>query len=149
MMWNQTGILIVEDAPTDVFYFEQACAKAGVDMPIIHLTNGAQAIEYIENAASNQFGEDKLPRIVLTDLRMPLVSGFELLEFLKQHPEYGEIIPLVWSNSNEIADVRKAYELGARCYLPKPASEQGWRMLVERVSEFYEGSHSNQSQFSA
>jgi len=138
VMRNRHGILIVEDSDDDVLLFSRAWTKAGIDIPFAHVSDGADAIRYLETLGLASDSDQNLPKVILTDLKMPRVSGFELLKFLQQNSAFESVIALVWSNSNEISDVRRAYELGVRCYFPKPASEKGWRMLVDRVREFHE-----------
>jgi CheY-like chemotaxis protein len=141
-MQPQSGVLIADDSDNDTMLFEHAWQDAQYDIPFVRVVDGADALHYLEEAFVSSSPERPFPRVALIDLKMPRVSGFDLLTVLQQKKEFASIIPLVWSDSNEIADVRRAYELGARCYLPKPGTNVGWKMLVERVHDFHQ-SHGN------
>jgi CheY-like chemotaxis protein len=137
-MQRQTGILIADDSENDVALFKHAWQIAGARIPYHHVLDGADAMTYLEQACGGSRPDRTLPRLVLIDLKMPRVSGFELLTYLQQRKDFCSVLPLVWSNSSEIDDVKKAYELGARCFLPKPGSARGWQMLMERLHEFHQ-----------
>jgi CheY-like chemotaxis protein len=136
-MPEPVGILLVDDCEDDVFLFKYALSTAGLELPLIIAPDGAEAMEFLRKAAA--MNEATLPKVVLTDLKMPRASGFDLLAFLRSDPVFSTLIPIVWSNSTEHCDVRDAYELGARCYLQKPSNQESWRLLIERVNEFYNG----------
>lgn len=77
------------------------------------------------------------PRVLITDLKMPRCGGFELLEWLDNHPECNLIPKIVLSASAEERDVRKAFQLGANCYFRKPATVQELQEIVKLASDFW------------
>lgn len=128
-------ILVVEDSEDDVFLLQHAWNKSQVQVPLVFARDGEEAITWLRDRLAA--GRKTLPKVVLTDLKLPKVTGFEVLEFLRVHCATEPLVPLVWSNSSEMADLRRAYGVGARCYLPKPRDDEGWRILLERILEFY------------
>jgi two-component system, response regulator len=131
------SILVVEDSNDDIFLLKLACKKAGITVPFIFAENGDAGIKILEQSLAESPRGTKLPRIVLTDLKMPMVSGFEVLEYIQKEPKCRKIIPLVWSSSTEASDFRLAHSLGARFYFQKPNDQAGWKLLLERVMIFY------------
>jgi CheY-like chemotaxis protein len=137
---EQPAILVVEDSNDDIYLLKLTCKKAGIKTPFIFATNGEEGIKLLEQFLAESPGGKKLPRIVLTDLKMPKVSGFELLEYMLNKPACKKVIPLVWSSSIEASDFRLAHALGARFYFQKPRDQAGWKLLLERVMVFYNDS---------
>ena len=81
--------------------------------------------------------EFPFPRVLITDLKMPGCSGFDLLEWLYTHPECNLIPKIVLSSSIERNDVKRAYQLGANCYFQKPATFQELVNVVELAQKFW------------
>lgn len=117
---DQRLVLVVEDNADDVLLLQRAFQKAELVNPIQVLTDGQQAVEYLT-------GEGKysdrdlypLPAVILVDLKLPKLSGFELLGRLREYPHLKRIPTVVLTSSREYRDVREAYELGANSYIVK------------------------------
>src|SRR5687767_9310996 len=85
---DKLAILVAEDDPNDVALLLRAFRKVGTTMPVHVCQDGSEAILYLKG--EGQFGDRAkfpLPRILITDLKMPKCNGFELLQWLKDHPE--------------------------------------------------------------
>jgi len=126
-----TTILHVEDDPNDTLLFEHACRKAGVVFDLQAVSDGDQAIAYLRGAEDfSDRGKHPLPKLILLDLKMPRVSGFDVLAWLRSETSLNKVPVVVLTSSNHDADVKRAYDLGARSYLIKPV---GFEALVEMV----------------
>lgn len=115
-------ILYAEDEQHDVYFMRRAFTMVGVTQPLIHVCNGQEAILYLkgESAYADRSLYPK-PQLLLLDLNMPLVNGFEVLDWLAQHPQWRQGLSIiVLSSSNLDADLQKAQQLGANDYLVKP-----------------------------
>lgn len=126
-----TTILHVEDDPNDTLLFQHACQKAGVVFDLQAVSDGDQAIAYLRGA--NDFcdrAKYPLPKLILLDLKMPRVSGFDVLAWLKDDGSFKQVPVVVLTSSNHDADVKRAYDLGAKSYLVKPV---GFEALVDLV----------------
>jgi CheY-like chemotaxis protein len=75
---------------------------------------------------------------MILDLKMPRVSGFEVLEWLNEHPDYRVIPTIVWSSSADRRDVKHAFCLGAHGYLCKPGDHQQFVAMVGRLLAFWQ-----------
>jgi CheY-like chemotaxis protein len=126
-----TTILHVEDDPNDTLLFQHACRKAGVIFDLQAVSDGDQAIAYLRgtNAFSDRL-KHPMPHLILLDLKMPRVSGFDVLAWLRSDASFRQVPVVVLTSSNHDADVKRAYDLGAKSYLVKPV---GFEALVELV----------------
>ncbi len=102
-------ILIVDDEPFNVDYLEQELEE--LDYLTITATNGKEALDKVQSEA---------PDLVLLDIMMPVMDGFEVLRRLKAEPATRDIPVIVISASNSLQSVVKGIQLGAEDYLPKP-----------------------------
>lgn len=113
-------ILLVEDNPDDIALTRQALEKSGFDHELIVLTDGKEALDYLlhEGPYSHLRQKDR-PDLIILDLVLPLVNGFEILERLKEN-EQARIIPVViLTVSDDESDVLRSYELGASSCIRK------------------------------
>ncbi len=83
---NVPTILLVEDEDDSVLLLESAFRKAQFTNPVHRVSHGALAMEYLGNAVSPRKRSVPLPAIVLLDLKLPLVSGLEVLKWIRAHP---------------------------------------------------------------
>jgi CheY-like chemotaxis protein/class 3 adenylate cyclase len=106
---KQAKILIVDDQPFNVDYLEQELEDLG--FLTVSATNGQEALEQVAEHS---------PDMILLDIMMPIMSGFEVLEHLKADQHWRDIPVVVISAMNDIDSVVRGIELGAEDYLPKP-----------------------------
>ena len=114
-------LLLVEDNLDDAFFMRRALEDAGVTTPVIHLTDGREAIAYLSGA--NHYADrikHPLPSIVFLDLNLPFKTGLQVLEWLRQQPKFAKLVVIVLTSSNEPVDLNRAYRLGANSYVVKP-----------------------------
>ena len=114
-------ILLIEDEEHDAFFVRQA-TEQGTAGHILHaVRDGREAISYLKG--KGQYADRQnfpLPNVILTDLKMPGMNGFDFLRWMRDNPDYWIIPIIVYSNSRLEADVRRAYRLGANAYFTKP-----------------------------
>jgi len=128
-------ILLVEDSRDDAFFLRRAFLKAGLSHPIVDVRNGQQAVNYLSgNALYADRSLYPLPKLVLVDLKMPLMDGFELLAWLQSRPELERLPVIVISSSDHASDMAKAIKLGAKDYFVKPNSPEELVQLAEGVN---------------
>ena len=110
-------VLLVEDSEDDAFFFRRTFDKSGVSCTIQHVTDGAQAIEFLRNAS---ISNDGFPQTIFLDLKMPVVNGFEVLDWLRTQAFAAAVQVIVLSGSEQQDDRERAAQLGASDYLVKP-----------------------------
>src|SRR5579872_1468914 len=114
-------ILVAEDEETEILLFKLALESAGLLYPVIVARDGQEAIDYL---AGRPPYEDRpnhpLPALVMLDLKMPRMTGFDVLSWLNSQPQLKCIPAVVLSSSSYPEDIKKATQLGAREYYIKP-----------------------------
>lgn len=125
-------ILQVEDSDDDARLLALAFAKAGIANQIITVSNGEEALCYFKGEGVYA-DRDKypLPGVLLLDLKLPGINGFDLLEMLIKHSFAKEVFTVVISGHNEIFQVSRAYEMGAKSFLTKPIQQADVANLVK------------------
>jgi len=137
-MLNQRMILVAEDDPTDAFFLQRAFGKTGVPVGLKFVRDGQEAIDYLRGEPP--FGDRSahpLPQLLLLDLKMPRLNGFEVLHWLKSQPGLKRLLVIVFSSSAEAGDINRAYDLGANSYLVKPHATEHLLDLVNRVEKYW------------
>lgn len=133
-MTTQRAILLVDDNEDDVFLMERALQGAGISNPLFIVDDGQQALDYL--AGKDKFSDRKLfplPAIVFLDLKLPFKSGHEVLQWIRQHPQFETLVVVVLTSSNEPNDIKRCYALGANSYLVKPPTPEE---LIDMAKSF-------------
>ena len=120
MLRTQAVVLLADDNEDDVLALRHALRRAGIEMPLHVVGDGEEAIAYLRGVGkfSNR-AEFPLPDLFLLDLRMPIIDGFEVLEWLRQQPSLAPLRTIVLTASDDFFDVDRAYALGANSFLTK------------------------------
>ena len=133
-------ILLAEDDPNDVFFFRRAFQRAQIQCRILDVPNGEQAVRYLEGSSPYDNRSDfPLPNLLLLDLKMPVMGGFDVLEWLRSHPAFAEIPALVLSSSAHEDDIRRSRSLGARDYRVKPADLNQLTQMARELAKQWIG----------
>src|SRR3982751_6324100 len=131
-------ILQVEDDESDVILQQFAFKTAGVGIPVTVVTDGQMAIDYLTKSATlAQTGSHPIPCLILLDLKLPLKTGFEVLEWIRQQPELKKLVVIVLTSSEDPLDVQKAYALGANCFVAKPFDHNGRVAMTEALKTWW------------
>ena len=131
-------ILHVDDDSNDALLFEHACRKAGLVLSLHGATDGDEALAYLRGAESfADRGRHPLPSLILLDLKMPRLSGFEVLAWIRRQEQFRRVPVVVLTSSNHDADVKRAYALGANSYLVKPVGFEALVDLVKAVHHYW------------
>ncbi len=131
-------ILVAEDELGDVLLLMRAFDKAGVKSPVRIARDGQEVIDYL--SGSPPFSDPvayPLPALLLLDLKLPVVSGFELLEWLRKEPHLRQMIIVVFSSSEAPDDINRAYRLGANSYIIKPSAPEDLVGLVRQLQDYW------------
>ena len=133
-MTAANAILLVEDNEDDVFLMKHALNGAGVSNPVFVVETGQDAVDYLAGTGAYQDrSRFPLPIIVFLDLKLPLMSGHEVLAWIRAQRQLESLNVVVLTSSNEPSDVRRSYSLGANSYLIKPLTAQ---QLIDLAKAF-------------
>lgn len=130
-MSSPTRIVVAEDEDADVMLLRHALAKSGVNAEVTFTRDGQETIDFLQ-------GHQDVSVLLLLDLRMPRVDGFEVLRWLRDHDVSARVSIVVLSSSGETEDIRRAGELGANAYIVKPDDPFELCRVMERVQQFWE-----------
>lgn len=132
MQNNEVEILLIEDNPDDAEMTIRALRKNNLTNKIVHLPDGAVALDFIFGTGKyNGRNIFNLPKVILLDLKMPLVNGIEVLQKIKAD-ERTKVIPVViLTSSKEDPDIQTCYKLGVNSYIVKPV---GFDAFIKAVS---------------
>ena len=131
---GDSAILLVEDDEADILLLRRAFRNARIANPLIEVRDGQAAIQYL--SGEGDYTDRTLypiPFLILLDLRLPKLSGFEVIAWLRDQPQLAHLIVVVLTASDHVSDVSKARELGANSYLVKPGNFEELVQMVKRI----------------
>ena len=127
-------ILYVEDDKNDVFFMEFAFARISAPHPLRVARDGRQGLDYL--AGNGQYADRAKhppPCLVLLDLNLPVRSGFEILRWLRQQPQFQALPVLVFTASSRESDRETALHLGANEFITKPSNMAKLPLLLKGI----------------
>lgn len=135
---KEINILLAEDNPADVEITQEAFKRGKLRNKIFVVKDGREALDYLFHQGEYQ---DKAayptPDLILLDIKMPKVSGLEVLEKIKRDEELKRLPVIVLTVSDREADVIKAYNTGVNSYIVKPVKFSEFLDVVARVKEYW------------
>jgi two-component system, response regulator len=135
---DEKRILLVEDNPDDVELALRAVRQANLSNDVIVLHDGAEALDYLFGIGTYQGRDLRLmPALVLLDLKLPQVSGLDVLRRLRANART-QLLPIViLTASRESQDVSAAYQLGVNSYICKPVTFDHFADVVKQVVHYW------------
>lgn len=126
-------VLLVEDQPDDQFLTLRTLKKLKIRNVVV-ANEGEEALRYLQETVDLKFGDSSpLPELIILDLRMPKIDGFELLESLKSADRTKEIPVIVLSSSPQESDRSRCINLGAKAYLEKPLDLEAFECVLRKL----------------
>jgi CheY-like chemotaxis protein len=137
-MRRSCTILIVDDDENDIFFVKRAFTEINVHCTFQVLKNGQQVVDYLlgDGEYSNR-EKYPLPMMILMDLKMPIMDGFEVLAWLRGRPGIKVIPTIVFSSSDLAEDITRAYELGANSFMTKSVTYDGLLLKLQTLSHYW------------
>jgi len=127
-------ILHVEDDPNDAFLVQHALEKAQVSVQLRLVADGQQALDYLAGTGPyNDRHSYPIPNLMLLDLKMPKLSGFDVLAWVRGQKRFGDLPVIILSSSEHCEDKAHAQRLGADAYEVK---SPGFECVVQRVLSY-------------
>ncbi len=135
---EMTDILLVDDNALDSELAVKALRKQNITNPITVVEDGAEALEWLFGIGqySNR-DRNHQPKIILLDLKLPKVSGLDVLKRIKTADGLRTIPVVVLTSSSEDPDIKKAYELGANSYVVKPVSSDAFIETMKKLGLYW------------
>ena len=138
-------ILMADDDDNDVFLFRRVLSQSDTPHSLVHVKDGFEALRYLR-------GEDPYhdrasypePHLVVLDLKMPHMSGFDVLQAVRWDDKLSKVVIVVLSGSDIAEDEKKSLELGARAFFTKPFGMQKMARLAEVICKLWLPSDCNE-----
>lgn len=137
-MNQEVEILLVEDNSSDAEMTIEALKTNNLDKKLLHVKDGAAALEFIfaEGKYSSRHIENA-PKIILLDLKMPKVSGIEVLQRIRADERSKRIPVVILTSSKEDPDIQKCYDLGANSYVVKPVEFNEFQKAIANLGLYW------------
>ena len=137
-MTTHRAILLVEDNEDDVFLMKRALKAARVTNPLYVVEDGQEAVDYLGGAGKFADRESyPLPAVVFLDLKLPLISGHDVLAWIRRQNALESVVVIVLTSSNEASDLSRSYALGANSYLVKPPTPEQLEELAKAFKWYW------------
>src|SRR5882762_2764753 len=137
-MPDQAVILLAEDREDDIALVRKAFAKAYIQNPLQVVRDGEEAIAYLQGEGRYyNRAEYPLPDLLLLDLKMPRMDGFQVLTWIRQQPSFSTLRVVVLTSSEDFGDVNLAYKQGANSFLVKPLDFESFIETARIVREYW------------
>ena len=138
MTTTNRALLLVEDNEDDVFLMKRALKGARVVNPLLVVEDGQQAVDYLGGAGKFADREQyPLPAVVFLDLKLPLLSGHDVLAWIRRQRELESLVVIVLTSSNEPSDLNRCYALGANSYVVKPPTPEQLEDLAKAFKWYW------------
>lgn len=139
-MNSQATIALVEDNEDDLFFMLRALKEAEIVNPLRVLKTGREAIDYL--SGRGDFADRTrfpLPFLLLLDLKLPDMSGFDILRWVRSDAITKSLPIIVLTNSGEARDLERAYQLGSNSFLVKPSGADGLLEQMKALKSYWIG----------
>lgn len=132
-------LLLVEDTESDAQVLITTLEKMASSITNVKVAkNGAEAIEFLSQIppTKGKYADD-LPRLILLDLNMPRMDGFQFLQHVKAHRVLRSIPIVVFAADNDEKTVKRCFELGANGFLFKPVDYAGYKKVIDEIHQYW------------
>jgi len=128
-------VLLVEDSAKDIELTLAALEDSHLANRVVVLRDGSEALEYLHRHSCGADAE--FPAVMLLDIKMPKVSGIEVLRAIKSSPEMKHVPVVMLTSSREGPDLNECYELGANGYVVKPVDFSEFFDAVKAMGKYW------------
>ncbi len=129
------AILLAEDSEDHVFLFKRALRQSGSEHELHVVSDGVEAIEYLRREGS--YSEAIRPELIVLDINMPRMNGFETLDVIKGDDHFNSIPVVILTSSVQEEDVSRSYSGGACTFVSKPISFEDFCRMVGDFSKYW------------
>lgn len=138
MNYDKVEILFIEDSMDDAALTIRALIKSGFTNRLQHVKDGAEALDFLYCRGVYALrNSSEFPKLILLDLKMPKVSGMQVLEKVKSDPDLKSIPVVILTSSKEDPDIKKCYALGANSYIVKPIDSNNFFLAIKEIGLYW------------
>ncbi len=129
-------ILLVEDDPGHALLIEKNLRRAGIVNQIVKLDTGQKAVDFILKKGEYRGKDHPAPFLILLDLNLPVLSGYQVLEAIKNDEQAKSIPVVILTTTDNPHEIRRCYELGCNVYVTKPVEYEQFSEAVRKLGLF-------------
>ncbi len=133
---QEVTILLVEDDPGHARLIEKNLRRSNVANHIVMLNDGQQAIDYLYGNGQYERAGYTLPLLILLDLNMPVLDGYQVLERIKADDKTRRIPVIILTTTDDAREVARCYQLGCNVYVTKPVNYQQFSEAIQKLGLF-------------
>lgn len=138
MNYDDIEILFAEDSMEDAMLTIRALNKSGFTNKLLHVKDGAEALDFIYcRGIYSERNPKSHPKLFLLDLKMPKMSGIQVLEKVKSDSDLRSIPVVILTSSQEDPDISKCYSLGANSYIVKPVDSNNFFNSIKEIGMYW------------
>lgn len=126
-------VLLIDDSSDDALLLKRAFRRAGIPNRVVHLQGGELGLDEFERALAQR--ECWAPALILVDIKMPRIDGFEVLKWVKNRPEFTGTPAVMFTSSSLPEEMLRAEMLGAASFFTKPHNFQELIEMARRMDE--------------
>jgi len=135
---QKTRILVAEDSSIDCLLLQRAFERVGLSVELNFVSDGQAAIDFLSHEGDyKELPDNPVPDVLLLDLKMPRLDGFDVLDWLRDQPVLSRVPVVVLTSSDDPGDIDRAYDLGANSYLLKPSRSEKLDDLVRQIQTYW------------
>lgn len=129
------NILVADDQETHSFYLESSFAQSKLDVRVHVVSDGQSVIDFLKN--EGEYQDAPRPNLIMLDLKMPVKSGYEVLEEVKGDDAFRQIPIIVMSSSTNQSDIDAVYSLHANAFVSKVNAMNDMRSFINSIEQFW------------
>jgi CheY-like chemotaxis protein len=133
---KDVAILLVEDDLGHARLIKKNLQRSNITNDIIHVSDGQQALDYLFSEGQYAGNRHASPLLILLDLNMPVLDGYQVLERIKANEHTKRIPVIILTTTDDLQDVSRCYELGCNIYLTKPVDYEQFTDVLGKVGLF-------------
>ncbi|MBA3681819.1 MAG: response regulator [Bacteroidetes bacterium] len=138
MNYDDIEILLAEDSMNDALLTIRGLTNSGLANKLHHVKDGAEALEFIFGLGKySSRNPQKRLKLILLDLKMPKVSGMQVLEKIKSNEEFKSVPVVILTSSKEDPDIQNCYKLGANSYIVKPVESDNFFQAINQLGMYW------------
>ena len=133
---QEVTILLVEDDPGHARLIEKNLRRSNITNEIIKVGDGQQALDYLFSEGEYAGGEYASPLLVLLDLNLPVLDGYQVLKRMKADERTRRIPVIILTTTDDAREVTRCYELGCNVYVTKPVDYEQFSDAIRKIGLF-------------
>ncbi len=133
---QEVTILLVEDDPGHARLIQKNLRRSNITNEIVALTDGQQAVDYLFSQGPYAGQKRPSPLLVLLDLNMPVLDGYQVLERMKANEQTKRIPVVILTTTDDTREVERCYNLGCNVYITKPVDYEQFAEAIHKIGLF-------------